>query len=171
MEKYKILFEENEVLKLVKEALGTLFNQEYLVGGAVVDIIEGRTPKDYDFIGFETRANKLYEAGFNFVGETKTAKTFEKDGHTIQILKTDKDDFDFTISQSTVNLKSLVVIVDMMSLENKILIPPRNSFHNKQNALNSLRRIVHWKQKGYSIPDSTYLSLLGVLNKSENVNS
>ena len=61
--------------------------------------------------------------------------------------------------------------IDKISFENKVLIPCEKVWTEKKNALNSLRRIVHWKNKGYKINDITYLSLLSVVGKGNNYNS
>ena len=143
-----------------------------LVGGAVVDILEKRKPKDYDFYTLNSEeADKL---GFKYSHDSKTATTYVKDELTIQVLKTDVNDFDFKISQATFSLtyqKKLTLTIDKISFENKVLIPCEKVWTEKKNALNSLRRIVHWKNKGYKINDITYLSLLSVVGKGNNYNS
>ena len=143
-----------------------------LVGGAVVDILEGRKVKDYDFLKFSSHdAKKL---GFKYSHDSKTATTYLKDGLVIQALKTDSNDFDFKISQSQLSFnykKNLSLNIDEISFDNKLLIPVNKSWLEKKNALNSLRRIVHWKNKGYTINDVTYLSLLSIVGKSNNYNS
>jgi hypothetical protein len=50
-------------------------------------------------------------------------------------------------------------------------IPCEKAWIEHKNALNSLRRLPHWKNKGYSINDITYLSLLGVVGRNSNINS
>ena len=151
-----------------------------LVGGAVVDILEGRKVKDYDFLNFSSHdAKKL---GFKYSHDSKTATTYINDesanllkgNFTIQALKTDSNDFDFKISQSQLYFnyqKNLSLIIDEISFDNKLLIPANKSWLEKKNALNSLRRIVHWKNKGYTINDITYLSLLSIVGKNNNYNS
>lgn len=143
-----------------------------LVGGAVVDILEGRKPKDYDFFSLTlTEATKL---GFKYSHDSKTATTYLKDDLVIQVLKTGIEDFDFKISQSQLSFnyqKNLSLNIDEISFGNKVLIPANKSWLEKKNALNSLRRIVHWKNKGYTINDVTYLSLLSVVGKNNNYNS
>lgn len=57
------------------------------------------------------------------------------------------------------------------SFENKVLIPSETAWTEKKNALNSLRRIPHWRKKGYEISDVTYLSFLAVVGKNSNYNS
>jgi hypothetical protein len=54
-----------------------------LVGGAVVDILEGRKPKDYECVG------TMYEymLGLVLSHESKTAKTFKKGCHMGTILR------------------------------------------------------------------------------------
>jgi len=165
---------------IVNLALELNVNDIKLVGGAVIDIIEGRKVKDYDFLNFSPHdAKKL---GFKYSHDSKTATTYINDksanliagDFTIQALKTDINDFDFKISQSTLSWsyqQKLNLLLDEDSFNNKVLIPAQKSWTEKKNALNSLRRIVHWKNKGYTINDITYLSLLSVVGKGNNHNS
>jgi tRNA nucleotidyltransferase/poly(A) polymerase len=131
-----------------------------LVGGAVIDILEGREPKDYDIIG------SLNTELMTFIRETKTAKTYFYKGITIQELKTDISDFDFKISQSSFEIKkekeSNYLEICTNSFNKKTLIPV--NFVDKKNILNSLKRIPHWRDKGYDIDKFTYLSLIDSLN-------
>ena len=143
-----------------------------LVGGAIIDILEGRKPKDYDFEA--NCAPNTQEMGLEYQYETKTAKTFKKGDLIVQLLKTDKADFDFKISQASLTIdykKQLTLEIDTNSFENKMLIPCEKAWIERKNALNSLRRLPHWKNKGYSINDITYLSLLGVVSRNSNINS
>ena len=165
----KELFEKDPLIKLLMEKC----NGWCLTGGVIIDILEGRKPKDYDFRTlYDTELEKL---NFKFLFETKTAITYLiEEKYTIQVLKTLAMDFDFKISTTELKCnykKELFWSVDKISFDNKILIPQPNSFEHKKNALNSLKRIPHWRAKGYSIPDETYMSLLNVLAKNNNTNS
>lgn len=172
-----------EIRELVKNKLESplykdpllklLFEGNYhyhLVGGAVVDIHEGRTPKDYDFIYFP---QSLLDEKANFVDTSSVADTYkmevDKKQVTIQILKTATSDFDFTVS--TTYIKSIDVKINSfgsvrmigsnllsdLSYKTKLLIP---TSYKEENALNSLLRIPHWRKKGFSITDNTYRHLL-----------
>lgn len=164
------LFRADPFVKLILEVTG--ISSINLIGGAVTDILEGRKPKDYDTVGgLDIYKDKL---GLEFQYETKTAKTFKKGDLIIQSLKTQKEDFDFKISQATLKVdynKKLSLELDKESFDNKTLIPCERCWTEKSNALNSLRRLTHWRKKGYEINDITYLSLLGVVGKSNNKNS
>jgi len=150
---------------LLKDLLKVLnFQRVLLIGGAVVDILEGREPKDYDFIGGADHS-KLTDEGFKFLGETKTANTYVKDGFILQFLKTSPQEFDFKIGQATYDILKDKLEIDQTSFENKMLIPL--SFDSSARVLNSLQRVPHWNRKGYTLPDSTYLSLLNVVGKKE----
>lgn len=143
-----------------------------LVGGAVVDLLEGRKPKDYDLkcniISSEIDfAKKL---GLKYKWDTKVATTYEREGIIVQFLKTDIKDFDFKISQSKLEFGTKQnLIVDNVSFENKILIPV--NFTDRYRILNALKRKVHWEKKGYRMEDQTYLSLLNALDNRTNTNS
>lgn len=163
------LFRADPFVKMIMEITEGIHSIT-LTGGAVIDILEGRKPKDYDCVG-SLYENKLR---LEYSHETKSAKTFKKGDLIIQLLKTDKTDFDFKISQArlTINYKKeLTLEIDEDSFKSKILIPCEKAWVEKKNALNSLRRIPHWKAKGYTINDTTYLSLLGVVGKGNNYNS
>lgn len=159
------LFRRDPLIKLLleTEAVGTI----EIVGGAVVDILEGRKVKDYDFKlvnGYIAERLKL-----EYLHETKTAKTFKKGDIVVQFLKTNPENFDFKISQATLIInvnKKMSLNVDKISFNNKILIPCDLAWENRKNAVNSLKRITHWKKKGYSIADETYQSLLNVISKN-----
>jgi len=164
------LFRKDPLIKLILETEG--LTSIALVGGAVIDILENRVPKDYDFnLNSFPNVEKL---DLEYQYETKTAKTFKKGDLILQQLKTDASEFDFKISQSKLTIdyrKNISLTLDENSFKNKTLIPTDICWAEKKNALNSLRRIVHWKNKGYTINDTTYLSLLGVVGKGNNYNS
>ena len=148
-----------------------------LVGGAVIDIYEGRDPKDYDFISL------CVDDNMRFIDTSDTADTYllkiaGKD-YTIQILKTKQKDFDFTIStccaesfvfehksgRYRVDKKFYLVRTDLTedrTYKTKILTP---CSYEPRNALSSLLRIPHWRNKGYTITDNTYRSLLFAATK------
>lgn len=148
----------NKVIKMFSEILErTIWAR--LTGGAIIDILEGRTPKDYDFIDYSQEdIDAFKKAGFMFQCETKYAITYQKDGFIVQFLKTSFSDFDFIISQSCYDFSSKKLIIDETSFEHKTLIPV--NFEDKESALSCLVRLPHWRKKGYEIHDATYLSLL-----------
>tara|TARA_R100000656_G_C3952223_1_gene128653 strand:- start:744 stop:1280 length:537 start_codon:yes stop_codon:yes gene_type:complete len=139
-----------------------------LIGGAVVDIIEGREPNDFDFEGLSPKSIKeLLANGFKFESDTRTATTYVyKDdlGFNIKVqdVKIPKHEFDYTISQATYGLKSKTLDIDEVSFNSKILIPTGYEFNQ---AMSALYRIPHWKRKGYTLPEITYASLLNSIKK------
>ena len=150
------------VIEILTEALEKRHSSIRLAGGAIIDILEGREPKDWDFINVGSGDVQAFvKFGFKFLHKTRTATTYILEGKnpiTVQLLTKQKQDFDFTISQCVYNFKNGEVHIDKTSFENKILIP--SNFEVKANVMNSLRRAVHWRKKGYTLPDKTYLSLL-----------
>ena len=158
----------NEVVKLISNFLDTnSYLKVTLVGGAVIDIIEGRKPKDYDFININPSIiKKFIENGFVFQYVTKSAQTFKKGKIIIQFLNADIGSFDFKISQSCYEITKKILTIDEFSFDNKTLIPV-----NFDNAISALMRIPHWKRKGYTINDLTYLSLLNSLIKAKSLKS
>ena len=159
----------HEAVKLFKKITGEQFyNSSFcLVGGAIIDILEDRKPKDYDFLGHtEGVINKFIDEGFEYCYETKSAITLRKSGYIVQFLKTLSSSFDFKISQAKYSFKSEKLTIDKLSFSKKILIPV--SFDDRRSALSALIRVPHWKRKGYEIHDMTYLSLLGLLGGKSN---
>ncbi len=150
------------------------YDNIFLIGGAIVDLIENREPKDYDIMGVsDSQVKHLLKAGYEFQYDSRTSKTFKKGKVVVQLIKATLEQFDFKISQSRYNLSSRKastrLIIDEISLNNKILIPVR--WDDKINAINALKRIPHWKKKGYDIHEKTYLSLLGVVTNSRDIKS
>ena len=132
-----------------------------LVGGAVVDILEKRSPKDYDVLHMHNQT-ALEKLGLKYCYDSKTSTTYEKCDMVVQNLKRSRDEFDFTISQAMLKIDSggkLELIIDDVSYNNKILIPTGVAWVNRYNAINSLRRIYHWQKKGYRVHEMTYKSL------------
>lgn len=141
-----------------------------LVGGAVVDIMEDRKPKDYDFI--ELHSSVVED--LDFVCDSRWSGTFKFKGETIQLLKTSTNDFEFRISQSKLHLPTiygdttdpvskLKLTYDEISFENKVLIPIG---YKKDTVMRCLYRIPHWRKKGYTLQDVTYYSLLEQIGSS-----
>lgn len=162
----KEALENSEVVKDLVRIARRSGGEPKLVGGAVVDIVQGRTPKDYDIIdaGKSFRA-ELINQGFKYKWETKTAVTFTKEGIVVQLLKTKMEDFDFTVSQSYVCLRKGYYSLREFEIENKLLIPL--DYEDRTKILNTLSRIPHWMKKGFRMKEVTYYSLLNGLNSKE----
>lgn len=160
MKENKALLDEHPKIKILKEIFDKCNGIE-LVGGAVIDILSFREPKDYDLINYIPSIYDKYllDAGFFFQYETKTARTWVRNKIIIQTLKTNKDNFDFTISQASYNLKSAWLTLDTISFDERVLIPTPIAFEDKSHARNSLSRVKHWQNKGYKIPTATLKSL------------
>jgi hypothetical protein len=135
-----------------------------LVGGATIDILDGRTPKDYDLIVHNSHevGKALLVNGYVLKFETATAITYVKDKTIIQLLKTHVGDFDFIISQAEYIIARDTISINEEHYRRKLLIPC--NFENKKYVLNSLYRLPHWIKKGYRIDNATYYSMLNALN-------
>jgi len=158
------------ILEFNKILVGCSFYDLELVGGAVVDIIDGREPKDYDMIGFNDAVIAKFRAyGFVFQSETKTAITYQKFGLIVQFLQKSKEDFDFRISQTSWSFYHNKLTFDKESFDGKLLIP--TSFTNKGLLINSLLRIPHWQNKGYNVPLPTYMSMVRAIGKATTPNN
>lgn len=155
----------NEQIKKLQNLVGGHGNF-LLVGGAVIDILEDRTPKDYDFLPTFNKEWLVESAGWKFLYSSSMADTYSFDGIICQILKKPLEDFEYTISQSKVYIKKDTIYdlnVDTVSFNSKTLIPVG---WERKHVRDCLIRIPHYKKKGYSIPDETYLSLVRAHTKS-----
>jgi len=168
---------EHPTILMFKEVLGEykLYgNNLLLAGGAVVDILEGRKPKDFDFVKWkESDLVKFREAGFKHTYTTKSSITMEKEGIVVQFISFKLEQFGFKIEQSTYDIIKGNLTIDEDSFTNKVLVPV--NFDLFQNLRSAAFRIPHWVGKGYHIPDITYLSLMsctfGLLAASKHKNS
>lgn len=162
------LLQNKDILYFKELFKGISYSAPNLVGGAIIDILEDRVPKDFDFLNIgDSVVNKLLGDGFKFQYESIYSTTFKKDKLIVQFLKTQPSGFDFTISKSSLSFSSYTLTIDLKSFNSKILIP--NSFDNTDMILDSLVRIPHWERKGYKLPNQTYISLLGKL--ASNINA
>lgn len=168
---------ENPTILLLKEVLGDSkysLSRLLLAGGAVVDILEGREPKDFDFINWrESDLIRFRKAGFKHTYTSKSSITMEKDDVVVQFISFELKQFGFKIEQSTFDIVKGELKIDEDSFTNKVLIPV--NFDEFENLRSAAFRIPHWVGKGYNIPDITYLSLMsctfGLLAASKHKNS
>jgi hypothetical protein len=162
-EQQERLFKENPFINYIIEKKARVA----LCGGAVVDILEGRQPKDYDVLYLYSDAINKLDLKYQY--DTKTATTYRVGFTIVQALKRSKDDFDFRISQSTLQIDTngkLKLSLHADSFDNKILIPIELAWNNIGLARNSISRIKHWEKKGYYIHEKTYKSLKKVAKLS-----
>lgn len=158
----------DKMLSLVFEALGKVGEQYKftLTGGAVVDILLDRGVKDYDFVfmgEFDEVHKEMQLNGFFLKCVTQTAYTYTFGGLIVQILKTKLSSFDFTISTSTYN-PSRGLDMDWTSFESKVLVPQN---FTRLGAIKCLARTPHWETKGFTLPEMTFKSLMGLISKEE----
>lgn len=145
-----------------------------ICGGAVVDILDGRKPKDYDLLYAPSELRDELKVMYT----SSTADTYRHDMGIVQILRTNPENFDFTLSKSKITIKMLPekidgntvymvkaeLSMDVESYESRILIPV--SYTVTKQVFSSLYRIPHWRKKGFYVPDTTYLSLLSHMAKT-----
>src|SRR5690554_2154225 len=99
LEEYSKKIEEDKVIRILSAEAKRLkvCSSLKLTGGAIVDILDGRTPKDYDFIVRES--GELYQKllkylaaapSWEFLYNTSTSYTFKFKGeYIVQFLTTD----------------------------------------------------------------------------------
>jgi hypothetical protein len=152
-----------QILKSLKSEF--LNNDIIFVGGGLIDLLEGREPKDIDIFLKHNRNiyhEKLIKFGFKYISDSSTAKTFSFGGYVFQLLKKSITEFDFKISKSTYSISHDSWDIDLISFRDKTLIP--DFLASPGMILNSLSRIPHWRKKGYTISDVAYQSLLNKLS-------
>lgn len=148
-----------------------------LVGGAVIDILDGREPKDYDLCishsnifeyGYKELTRRLANTDeFRLVYTSMTAYTFQFKGNIVQVLKTNPSDFIFEIEKSRFGLKSgTFSFFDIMGYESKLLIPnDENDVIREKYLRNFKSRVKRWSEKGYKLHPVTYKSIKPFLKK------
>jgi hypothetical protein len=159
LEKYEKVLKEDLFLKTLKEEnLGSLI----LTGGAVIDILSGVIPKDYDFVHTNIIENKIKANDkFKLLYTSSTAATYEYLGKDIQLLYKNPLDFPYTIEQSKFNIDTgKLEYFATDSFEQKLLVPNKEVYKSKSIAKNVIRRLLHWQGKGYTIHPVTFASVL-----------
>lgn len=167
---YKELEDKLKTDECLKSLMGEPFLKEAcslkLTGGAVIDILEGRKPKDYDFINInknELERFYLKVPDLKFLYSSKSANTFlYKDKYILQSLNSDIEDFPFTIEQSSFDLKKgKLERFSTMSYFSKTLIPNDGRFQGRViTDKNFKARIKKWEGKGFKMPDITKKSYM-----------
>lgn len=143
-------------------------NSLFLTGGAVIDLLEGRKPKDYDFcLTSASDFNKIIkggvELGLNFNYTSATAVSFTWEGNDIQVLRKNPSEFPFTIEMSKFSIReSKFESFDNVSFSSKILIPNDALLFNNTEVTrtNFLNRVSKWESKGYKIHPVTKRSYI-----------
>jgi hypothetical protein len=158
--------ENHPILKSFKEIVGT--QNVILTGGAIVDILDGRNPKDYDFIGVNTlHQQKFVDAGYVLYSDTRTAKTFKNNGIVVQFLKTKVEEFDYTISQGKFNLSTQKLsYFDWVSYDSRTLVCV--NLDDTRNVYDALMRLPHWYAKRFKIVPASYKSMLRFIKNPPN---
>lgn len=153
-------FFENEVIKTLKElTAGTSLK---LTGGAVIDILNGKTPKDFDLVAAYPSNNLeiLCSNGAKFLYSSKTAETVSYKGLLIQLLKTNTIEFDYTINASLIHLKhNTVDYFDTVSYLSRTLIPTEYAFNTPSKSRECIKRLPKMESKGFSLPKISERSL------------
>lgn len=169
IDKLQKTIEKHPVVIMLKEVLkDCTFGHIALTGGAIIDIIDGRKPKDYDIVVGEHKADVFKKAGFKFHHDSSTAITLKRGSVVVQLLKNNITHFCFKIEQARYVFVENKLYMDEDSFDNRLLIPVS---YDERKAKNALFRIPLWRRKGFEIPDITYLSLLNVATKIKNAKS
>lgn len=159
-----LLIQHPFILKL-KSAM-PLYTDAILTGGAIFDVLSKRKPKDWDFTNSPS-FNLFLEQNAQIVSNSSTATTYIWENEIIQVLERSNDSFTLTIEQAQYNVRISTLTIHEQSFNNKVIIPTRHMFDkaNKMEIVNCLIRIKHWENKGMTIADVTYNSLLNKLSK------
>jgi len=135
-----------------------------LTGGAIVDILRGKTPKDYDFVKAEKRN---FPKDIHFIRNSATADTYGLRGMEVQLLVKERVMFPYTVNQSYVSISSKCLSISIDdSFYDKILRPV--SFKPKR-AVECLMTYPKMRDKGFILPDLTYYSLVNATSQFQNI--
>ena len=152
--------------------LSYLINNKHsfiLTGGSVIDIADGRKPKDYDFLDISSYFLEECE----LLNYTSTSTTYKFQDNIIQLLNTEPETFGFSISRNQITVsperyRGNMLEIDIPRLLKEVEFTSRILRPNFNNPINALMRIPHWQKKGYRVIDESYLSLL---NCAFNINN
>lgn len=144
-----------------------------LVGGAVTDILEGRTPKDFDFTcdyDTETLLERLsYNTDFRFQYNSATSTTFLYRGkYIVQFLNNPASDFLFLNEMNEFNMDSGELTTFHKSLldTKKLALNVGVLSRGVHSPTIFARRVRHWENKGYTISDVSFGSGIYALEQS-----
>ena len=90
------LLEDDEVVQELRKITERYISFE-LCAGAIISIMKGEKPKDYDVFGLSHE--KLTRAGAVFSHSSRTADTYTLNNSVIQTLKIGRHEFEYTISE------------------------------------------------------------------------
>lgn len=163
--------------KVVSELIDELsvFSSANLVGGAIVDIIDGREPKDYDLIVEESEIKIIEKLTFNpnfkFLYNSPSSTTFLFKGeHEVQFIKSKPEDFYFLNERNSFNLRAKKFETLFISLfETKMLAVNSEAMMNQRFTASQFGiRVRHWERKGYRISDTSYDSAIRKADRKPN---
>jgi len=166
LEEYSKKIEEDKVIRILSAEAKRLkvCSSLKLTGGAIVDILDGRTPKDYDFIVRES--GELYQKllkylaaapSWEFLYNTSTSYTFKFKGeYIVQFLTTDTSLFQFEIERGIYCIKnSKLETFDHIGYKRKTLIVNKEVTQERSQFK---KRIRHWSKKRYTLPEQSRAS-------------
>ena len=183
IKKYESLIKSNQVVKDLMEFVEKeqWCDSVMLVGGAVIDILDGREPKDYDICigsgnifeyGYKELIRRLANTDdFKLTYTSMTAYTFQFKGNIVQVLKTTPSDFIFEIEKSRFGLRSgTFSFFDIIGYESKLLIPNDEQDVIRTKSLRNIKsRVKRWSEKGYKLHPVTYKSIKPFLKRENRV--
>jgi hypothetical protein len=138
-----------------------------LTGGAVVDILRGVIPKDYDFIHTTALENLMRKnLKFKLLYTSRSAITFLYNDTPIQLLYKSTESFAYTMEKGEYNLGiETLENFDEQSFVNRVLVPTKLAFTSRGTARVGLKRLLHWQYKGWTLQNITFQSLCDVAFK------
>lgn len=171
MEKYEKILKEDLFLNLLRAELDLEKTRMSvnLTGGAVVDILRGVKPKDYELLHHVSLENALRKnSTFKLEYVTKSAVTFSFNNTIIQLIYKSPTQFPYTIEKGQYSLTSQKLVdFDSNSFEDMLLVPTQNAFDDKYTARCAVQRLLHHQRKGWNIPEITFQSICSIAFKAE----
>lgn len=169
MKKYEDIVKSHPVVKELMEICKKHPHAKsiYLTGGAVVDIIDGREPKDYDIIytcchGIIQKVSKNDK--FRLLYTSRTSITFLFKGkHKVQLLRNKMDEFPFENDKILFRMDGIITggtIFAKDILDNRLIVVNDDRMNCGISRKLFKARVKKWESKGYNIHPISYKSYL-----------
>lgn len=169
MKKYEDIVKSHPVVKELMEICKKHSHTKsiFLTGGAVVDIIDGREPKDYDIT--YTCCHAIVERvsdnkNFRLLYTSRTSITFLFKGkHKVQLLRRKMDEFPFENDKILFRMDGIITGGTMFAkdiLDNRLIVVNDDRMNYGISRKLFKARVKKWESKGYNIHPISYKSYL-----------
>lgn len=169
MKKYEDIVKNHPVVKELMEICEKEKESKrvFLTGGAVVDIIDGREPKDYDILYH--CCNTIIERvskndKFRLLYTSRTSITFLFKGkYKVQLLRSKQDEFPFENDKILFRMDGIITGGTMFAkdiLDHRLIIVNDDRMNYGISRKLFKARVKKWESKGYKMHPITYKSYI-----------